>query len=632
LAACNGTAWPHDAPLRRQRSDAALAPDAASDGASAKRRRSKKRSASAPPQRAQATRGRAVVYVAVGADALRSAFRSARSARAADAGLATLVVTDVPGKRSADAAQRLENAAPLFDHVVSVGQSSAHLRPSAAARRRLSAAAPTDDGADDKSSRRRQGLSPQRLQILTARSLLLGLELYETVLSLDAHTAVCGPLDAIFDALQKPDESGGLPDVVFARAAGEPSGDAAVLAVRNSTEARELLLDWHGGSRAPAGTPLWHGASRAPARATARAADRRSFRAALAKSQAVSVQLDETYDCRASTPLACGLATTARGKTCAVVHARAVSAQPAAGPGGLPNFYLRTALSDGVYHTAPSVFMHIPKAAGNSVKELFVKGFLKESRAGERHAVRAQSLHIDSRRAWDQRASAKRAASLFYGAFGFGACSRLALAPCAYYVVLRHPVSRVVSEFEYCHSVQFEDQCCTGRIGAAAMNKKPDVAAWAEERGNFMLEHFLGLSDLDWADVSNNAVGEAFVPWHDRDASRRINPIETRRLREGAANAADLQLVLSHLEDWIAVIGITERFEESMALFSLALAGKPMPKHRAASVHTHNANTSTDALPPTTRRRIEAAVALDLQLYDAARNIFQKQLDAFKSR
>jgi hypothetical protein len=60
----------------------------------------------------------------------------------------------------------------------------------------------------------------------------------------------------------------------------------------------------------------------------------------------------------------------------------------------------------------------------------------------------------------------------------------------------------------------------------------------------------------------------AFTPWRARDPETRVNPIETRRLREGAATAADLQFVVEMLEEWLAVVGITERFEESVQLFS----------------------------------------------------------------
>jgi hypothetical protein len=155
-----------------------------------------------------------------------------------------------------------------------------------------------------------------------------------------------------------------------------------------------------------------------------------------------------------------------------------------------------------------------------------------------------------------------------------------------------------------------------------------DVAQWAEEKGSFMLEHFLRLTSEDW----HHADTKIYIPWRQRNRELRINPLETRRGREGAANAADLQFIIEHLEEWFAVIGITERFEESMALFSFALTGKLMPQRTAGSVHTHNQNTSTSSLDLSVLRRINEAVKLDIELYRAALSLFERQLDSLRLR
>ena len=83
---------------------------------------------------------------------------------------------------------------------------------------------------------------------------------------------------------------------------------------------------------------------------------------------------------------------------------------------------------------------------------------------------------------------------------------------------------------------------------------------WVEERGNVQLEHFISLSPADWHDSATvgaaearvnelhgefyNAVGGApaaahttnyHYEWRFRPVESRINPIETRRLRQGPA-------------------------------------------------------------------------------------------------
>jgi len=349
-------------------------------------------------------------------------------------------------------------------------------------------------------------------------------------------------------------------------------------------------------------------------------------------------------------------------RDCVVLHSRELSGQSTQGPIGLPNFFSNRGgqlvkndstqpenniikdLSginlpktratrakdlepdDAIYRNAPTIFLHIPKAAGNSVKKLFVKGFLLKQRNSQHPGakVKMQSLHIDTRRDWDVKKQAKHPYGVLFGAFAFGACASHPQAPCAYYVVLREPVARILSEHKYCHAVSFEDQCCAGSRGAVYM-RTLNIAQWAEEKGNFMLEHFLQLVPEDWYQMSTNY----YVPWRQRDRETRINPIENRRVREGPANVADLRFVEEHLEEWFAVIGITERFEESMMLFAFALAGKSIPKNMAA-VHTHNQNTSASGVDASKIERLNAAVTLDTSLYRTAFSLFEKQLAQLK--
>ena len=161
---------------------------------------------------------------------------------------------------------------------------------------------------------------------------------------------------------------------------------------------------------------------------------------------------------------------------CAVLHSRELSSQSTQGPIGLPNFFsnrgrqlmkndsaqphnpnynlkvlsglklLKTRAKDlkpddATYRNAPTVFLHIPKAAGNSVKKLFVKGFLLEQRNSQQLGakIKMQSLHKDTRRDWDIKKQAKHPYAVLFGAFAFGACASHPQAPCAYYVVCNPP-------------------------------------------------------------------------------------------------------------------------------------------------------------------------------------------------
>ena len=124
--------------------------------------------------------------------------------------------------------------------------------------------------------------------------------------------------------------------------------------------------------------------------------------------------------------------------------------------------------------------------------------------------------------------------------------------------------------------------------------RKLGIVEWAEERGNVILEHFLPLRAIDWRPVLDieeakiaamevstdvDAVGELLSfsrpvkSWNKRDVERRISPIEARRLREGPATEADFVEVARALIEGLAVVGITERFEESLEMTTFALGG-----------------------------------------------------------
>ncbi|EGB09318.1 hypothetical protein AURANDRAFT_71427 [Aureococcus anophagefferens] len=512
--------------------------------------------------RASAPQRRGVVYVAVGSTSLQKAFKSARSVRLTNSAneIGSLLVTDSNGKMRAT-----RWSSNVFDCVVDVGRKSAQLRfdemhEFEGFRKKKCEGAPgecvnteipdvLDSWHDERLSK--SSMILKRLRILKVRTFMLGLQLYHTILFLDTDTVVCAPLGRMFEALDAPRKT---PDTqpshvafvpvpkghthgheviskIFAVPADFPEANTGVIVVRNSSATKRLLANWN---------IAYH----VLARHSSRLMDQPAFRVSLFRSAVGYRELPASANCRGrnrrtklAIPLVCDgfrepsdnlAAKFGAGRNCVILHSHELSIQTAEGP-----------------------------AAGNSVKELFVKGFLKEHRSKQLKGSKTQSLHIDTRREWDLNKKLKK--------------------------VLREPAARIVSEHKYCHAVDFEDQCCTGQRGAA-------------------------------------------------NRELRINPLETRRGREGAANAADLQFIIEHLEEWFAVIGITERFEESMALFSFALTGKLMPQRTAGSVHTHNQNTSTSSLDLSVLRRINEAVKLDIELYRAALSLFERQLDSLRLR
>jgi hypothetical protein len=152
-------------------------------------------------------------------------------------------------------------------------------------------------------------------------------------------------------------------------------------------------------------------------------------------------------------------------KGCRIIHAHELSTirtspWPVA---GMPNFYTQaTPQARENYHSARSVFIHVPKSAGNSIKTGLVP-FLA-------HSLNTQSmlLSVNSREEWPRLSLTKKMShKVLFGCFAMGVCS--STQSCAHYVILREPYSRMVSEYRYCDSINFKDQTCGGRIGVKYM-------------------------------------------------------------------------------------------------------------------------------------------------------------------
>jgi Galactose-3-O-sulfotransferase len=125
--------------------------------------------------------------------------------------------------------------------------------------------------------------------------------------------------------------------------------------------------------------------------------------------------------------------------------------------------------------------------------------------------------------------------------------------------------------------------------------------------GVHSLDEFVTRSPRAWA--FNNAQvrllgGDLHVPG--REASPRL-----------------LERAKRNLEEYFAVVGLRERFEESVVLMRHAFGWDwPFIEHYNA---THE-RPSIDAVSPATRELIAEHNALDLELYEFGRELFEQQL------
>lgn len=321
-----------------------------------------------------------------------------------------------------------------------------------------------------------------------------------------------------------------------------------------------------------------------------------------------------------------------------------------------------------------AVFIHIPKTAGRSVKEALLPWLQKVRSDDVEHEKRRMGITERGLDLWwlregDLKAIAEdawstskvqqmegvwqgrlrkgpvRKGALYYGSCSGGACEYLAKQGgrrCSYFTMLRDPIDRLISEHNWCVEVGwYGDQTCSGPNGAdslqqVASRRSSDRSAhagfvrFARARGNVLVEHVahsFTLADFAWGDHP--------MAWHDRDKGVRVTPMEARRARQGDSNLADLEVAKFMLANHFAVVGLTERFEESAQRVAHVLAGRELPESvlRDPSLHAHNAKDrdrkhsylSREALSDVELKQVREAVHLDLLLYRFAVELFESR-------
>jgi hypothetical protein len=231
------------------------------------------------------------------------------------------------------------------------------------------------------------------------------------------------------------------------------------------------------------------------------------------------------------------------------------------------------------------VFVHIPKAAGTTLGEVV------RSRYARRERFFVDREDMDGTRARLARLTPAQRGRLRYVEgihLPFGIHARLCL-EATYITMLRHPVDRIISHYRYV---------------------KREPAHYLHDRvvrGRMSLEAYAA-SDLS-SELDNGQV-RLLCGSPDHDSVSGHAPV----------SASTLAAALRNLERFEGV-GITERFDESLLLFSRKLAwSEPCYESR---------NEATEPAPPipeTARHSIAERNSLDMALYEHALHAFDAAL------
>lgn len=239
------------------------------------------------------------------------------------------------------------------------------------------------------------------------------------------------------------------------------------------------------------------------------------------------------------------------------------------------------------------IFMHIPKCGGTTLTSILTEAVPEDRRfpvdgrdvAGSRHALAALA---DAER---------RRVDLLFGHLSYGWHELLAPRQARYFTIVREPVSRVVSHYNYvrAHEKHY--------LHSPVMEGKMSVADYVEsgvttEVNDGQVRQISGVEDIVQAAYGRSGVGY------------------------GSDHASLLYRALGNVKSHFLLVGLLERFDESMRLLQ-RLTGL-----RIGSYRPKNATRSPTAVTALSAAEVEIVRRFnreDCELYRRCRESFEIQ-------
>lgn len=244
-------------------------------------------------------------------------------------------------------------------------------------------------------------------------------------------------------------------------------------------------------------------------------------------------------------------------------------------------------------------FLHIPKAAGSTLSQILRRQYgaarvLDSYPATFRKKIHGKTGLESARYRYDYFAALpegiKRETAVFMGHEGFGFHQALGR-PSTHITILRHPVDRVLSHYYY-----------------VRRNRENHLHKTVAD-GQMSLAEFVT------SDISREV---------DNGQTKFLAGLETPYLVAGEYGDEILEAARHNLRAHFAVVGLTERFDESLILLKRTLGWQQWPFYVPANVtqkrpHRQHVDTETTNL-------ICEANQLDLALYHFAQAQFEARL------
>ena len=233
------------------------------------------------------------------------------------------------------------------------------------------------------------------------------------------------------------------------------------------------------------------------------------------------------------------------------------------------------------------VFLHVPKAGGNSMLDFLLPNFSEEVRfdvnQGLNYVERLKELsNLDD--------STKRSLELVYGHLPYGVHQWLPQ-ECQYFTVLRDPVDRVASHYYY-------------------VKEQPTHPLFEAVVGSGMTLAEYATSDL--SGELSNGMTRLICGREQADSIRG----------HAACRDSDLNEAIEHLDRHFAVVGLLEKLPQTYQVLSKEFG---WPRREVVRKNKTRQRKPLEKLDRKSREAIVQSNEMDLELYRWAKVRFEKQ-------
>ncbi|MFW6039199.1 MAG: sulfotransferase family 2 domain-containing protein [bacterium] len=246
------------------------------------------------------------------------------------------------------------------------------------------------------------------------------------------------------------------------------------------------------------------------------------------------------------------------------------------------------------------LYLHVPKAAGTTLSDWMFDQVRRGATNTDVANLHAGVFYYPAgfvvepsaeERAHAQRVMAREDLRAVFGHFHFGVHRQL-VRPWTYVTMLRHPVDRVLSLYSFQRLMEHK----TGAHHGVRLLEDIDIRAF--------------VADPPYAEVDNG---------------------QTRRIAGAAPSVGRctsevLDIAKRNLQRAFAVVGVTERFDETLILLCKCFGWSSQLLYYPTNVNTTRSDQSA---PDDVVAQIEKTQWLDMALYDHVQKLMDKQIDRY---